>query len=112
MLRQLAFVLLLGVIGSPLHAQQALKMMLETDCNSIPALRAYLANEHGELAFTSAPGVFKRYDGEYSEGLFRTYVNPQTFTFTATVEFIDDDIACVIGMGEQFAPVIRDGTDT
>lgn len=112
MLRQLAFVLLFGVISSPLHAQQALKMTLETECHTVDTVRSYLSEEHGELAFTSAPGIFKRYDGEYSEGLFRTYVNPETFTFTATVEFIDDDIACVIGMGEQFAPVIRDGTDT
>ena len=112
MLRQLAFVLLFGVIASPLHAQQALKMMLETECNSTSTVRNYLADEHGELAFSSAPGIFKRYDGEYSEGLFRTYVNPKTYTWTATVEFLEDDMACVIGMGEQFAPVIYDGSPT
>jgi hypothetical protein len=95
---------------TPVQAQDNLRMIIETECSTITSLRSYLQNEHGEIAFTSAPGVFKRWDGELSVGLFRTYLNPETFTFTLTVEFIEDNVACIIAMGDEFAPVIQDGT--
>lgn len=112
MLQKLAVMLLglvISVTGVQAQDNQSFVMDMVTDCQSISDLRSYLETEHGEIAFTSAPGVFRRYDGEFSAGLFRTYLNPQTFTFTLTVEFLQDDIACVIAMGEEFAPVINDG---
>lgn len=111
MLHKLTVALLgLVLVATPLQSQ-SLRMIIETDCNKISEVRSYLKNQYGEIAFTSAPGIFKRFDGELSEGLFRTYLNPETFTFTLTVEFIEEDIACVIAMGDEFAPVIHEGTN-
>lgn len=110
MLHKLTVTMLgLVLLATPIQAQ-SLSMIIETDCTTINDLRSYLGREYGEIAFTSGPGVFKRFDGEFSTGLFRTYLNPENFTFTLTVEFIEDDVACVIAMGENFAPVIQDGT--
>jgi len=113
MLHKLAVILLgLVVFVTNANAQDNKEFLMQiiSDCNSISELRSYLKEEHGELAFTSAPGVFRRFDGELSVGLFRTYLNPDTFTFTLTVEFLQDDVACIIAMGEEYAPVIHDGT--
>src|SRR6056300_1241822 len=107
MLQRLAVILLgLVLVVTPSLAQTTQKMIILTECSSINELRSYLAEEHNELAFTSAPGLFKRADGQFSQGLFRTYLNPETFSYTLTVEFIDSELACIIAMGAEFAPVI------
>lgn len=113
MLHKLA-VILLGLVTFIQSAQaqdnnEFYKMQMVTDCENATSLRNYLEFEYGEIPFTSGPGVFRRFDGEFSQGLFRTYVNPETFSFTITVEFLDDNLACIIVMGDNFAPVIRDG---
>lgn len=110
MLQRLAVILLgLVLVVTPSLAQDTTPMIIRTECSSIDELRSYLAEEHNELAFTSAPGLFRRADGKFAAGLFRTYLNPETFSYTLTVEFTDIDFACIIAMGEQFAPVIHDG---
>jgi len=110
MLHKLTVALLgLVLVTTPIQAQN-LSMIIETDCSSISEVRSYLKDQYGESAFTSAPGIFKRFDGELAEGLFRTYLNPKEFTFTITVEFPSDDIACVIAMGDEFAPVVHEET--
>ena len=110
MLQKLAVILLgLAAFVTPVAAQDNIKMTIITECNSISNLRAYLKKEHGEIAFSSAPGIFKRVDEQYARGIFRTYINPKTYTFTSTVEFVEDDVACIISMGDDFAPVIHEG---
>lgn len=114
MLQKLAllfFGLVLYVTGATAQ-ETKMPMRLITDCYSgIIEFRTYLRDELGEIGFTSAPGVFRRFDGNFSAGLFRTYLSPETYSFTLTVEFLNDDVVCVIAMGNEFAPVIQDGGD-
>lgn len=114
MLQKLAllfFGLVLYVTGATAQ-ETKMPMRMIADCyTGIIEFRTYLKEELGEIGFTSAPGVFRRFDGQYGVGLFRTYLSPETYTYTLTVEFLNDNVVCVIAMGDEFAPVIQDAGD-
>lgn len=106
----LAVLFALG-LGATAQAQDTAfrDMEMIAGCQDSDAMRAWLKEEFGEIAFLSGEGIFRRFDGQFADADVRVYANPSTFTFTVLAEFEQDNISCVVFMGDNLGPVIRDG---
>jgi len=83
-----------------------LNMQIIAGCQSTDMMTDYIS-QYDEIPFVGGPGVFRRFDGELAEGDFKMYVNPNTQTFTLTVEFPSDNIVCIVFMGDDLKPVAQ-----
>lgn len=94
-------------LASPAVAQEStlLNMHLITGCEPTANLEDYIA-QFDEIPFIGGPGVFRRFDGEFSQGLFKIYANPQNLTFTVVIEFPLDGISCIVLMGDDLQPIV------
>ena len=99
-------------LANSAHAQEqpqqdsSLPMYIIANCKDRSETVEYLKKEFGEIGFISSPGIFRRFDGDFSRGTLRIYSNPETYTLTATIEF-DDGTACIAFMGTELAPIIQ-----
>lgn len=86
---------------------ERLQFPLGASCDATENLREFL-KRYGEKPFASSEAIVRGINGEHYRGRMVIYVNPETYSTTAVIEFPQDDMTCILSMGEQFGPVIQD----
>jgi hypothetical protein len=94
--------------GSPVIAQEntMMNMQMIAGCQPTQQMES-LAEQFDEIPFVGGPGVFRRWDGEFADGVLKIYANPATLTFTVVVEFPSDGISCIVLMGDDLQPIVQ-----
>ena len=85
---------------------EPLRMFSVSNCDSKEIVYEFLSGEYEEVPFATGPGAIQRPDGAFAQGMYMIWANPQTMSFSITIEF-DDDIVCIMGMGGDLAPASR-----
>lgn len=80
---------------------------LGATCEATVDLEEFISG-YGEKAFASSDAVIRGIDGKFYEGKLVIYVSPKTFGTTVVVEFPQDEISCILALGENFGPVTQD----
>lgn len=103
MLRLAATLLGLTLITGPALAQERL-MPIFASCDSIRITKSWI-REQGEVPFSVNTGaVYVAQINEFVMGKFVVYVNPETYSMTATIDFEEDDMSCIVVIGDGFRP--------
>lgn len=103
MLKTLAFAFSLTAT-SALAQVESKVMFLMSDCIDTRINNHFMYNELMEIPFAGGKGVMKREDGEFSEGVWKIYASPDTKNFTIIIEFPQENLSCLVGMGDDLAP--------
>lgn len=93
------------------HAQQdaqQLLMVMPVSAVCKPTAEAHeWLSQQGERPFASSDGVVASYLTEkYIDVRIVIWVNPEIFTTTITFTVEEDNVTCVMAMGDQFGPVL------
>lgn len=86
---------------------ERLQFPLGAMCDPITAVEEFV-DKHGEKSFASSDAVVLGLDGNYYKGKMIIYVNPETFETTTVIEFPQDEISCILAVGQNFGPAIQD----
>lgn len=105
----LIFLMFLGLVGVA-QAQQTdeftLTMPVSAPCSPANDAVAMLEREHGEYPFAQGIGIiWNSKIQEYLEVVTLIFVNPKTFTFTVAYEVPEDNVLCILTLGDSFQPV-------
>ena len=98
-----AFAFLLGLTTS---AQANQIMPITAACQQSTAVENFIQDEYQEVPFAQGSGVVRLQGDRYAEGRTKIYLNPEDLGFTVVIEFPQDDVHCIILMGDDFQPVI------
>ena len=69
-----------------------------------------MIDEYGEQPFSDGLSSWSIPGGRDANGRTVIYVNPNTFTFTVAIDFVD--VKCVVFSGREFAPLLSDKNST
>lgn len=86
---------------------ERLQFPLGATCNSTLDVEEFTGT-YGEKPFASSTAVIQDVNGNIYEGVLVIYVNPKTFGTTVVIEFPQDEMSCILALGEDFGPVIQD----
>ncbi len=100
----LAFCFLLG-LALPAQANQIMRMTAA--CQQSDRVHDFITQEYEEIPFSQGPAVIRLNEEQYAEGNSTIYVNPKTKGFSVVIEFPEDDVACILLMGDDFKPAIQ-----
>ena len=100
----LAFCFLLG-LALPAQANQIMRMTAA--CQQSDIVADFITEQYMEVPFAEGPSVIRLNETQYAEGLGKIYVNPKTGGFSVVMEFPEDDVACILLMGDDFKPAIQ-----
>lgn len=108
----LIFFMFLGLAGVAQSQQQdndtVLTMPISAPCSPADSAEVELELKHGEYAFAQGNGiVWNSKIQEYIEVTTLIFLNPETFTFTVAFSVDEDDVICIMTLGDQFQPVRR-----
>lgn len=109
----LTICVILGLAGVALAQQNqedntVLTMPISAPCSPYDNALATLEREHGEYPFAQGIGlVWNSKIQEYLEVVTLVFVNPKTFTYTIAYEVPEDNLICILTLGDQFQPVRR-----
>lgn len=85
-----------------------LTMPISAPCSPANDAIAILEREHGERPFAQGVGIiWNSKVQEYLEVVTLIFVNPTTFTFTVAYEVPEDNLICILTLGNSFQPVRR-----
>lgn len=111
----LAFSLAISV---PLGSQESLPNTPQTNqvhlpvvatCQDINIMRERLASNLKKIPVAESVVIFRLASGNFGEGLFRLYLNQETMEISVTVEFVEDQLSCLMFVGDYFTPVSQTG---
>lgn len=85
-------------------AQESLPMYVMADCSTSRSVKEFIYGTLEEIPFSGGWGIFQRADGEFAEGLWKIYASPDWGTFTIAVEFPNDAVMCLVGLGDDLQP--------
>ena len=96
----------------PQPQEQMMIMPVTTLCKPTPEAHEWLSQQ-GERPFASSDAVVASYLlDEYIAVRIVIWVNPKTYSSTVTFTVEEDNVTCVMAMGDQFGPVLLErGTD-
>lgn len=109
----LIFLMFLGLAGVAQSQQKqddefVLTMPISAPCSPANDAIATLEREHGEQPFAQGVGIiWNSKVREYIEVVTLIFVNPKTFTFTVAYEVPEDNLICILTLGDSFQPVRR-----
>lgn len=90
--------------ATPAAAQETMPMYIAADCSDSRSVKQFVYGTLEEIPFSGGWGIFQRADGEFAEGLWKIYTSPDWGTFTIAVEFPNDAVMCLVGMGHSLEP--------
>ena len=97
----LVFMFIAGLTGSA-HANQV--MLMTAACQQSEIVAEFIRKEYAEIPFANGTGIVKLPEDRYATGLTHLYVNPEQKGFTVVIEFPEDDVSCIVLMGDDFQP--------
>ena len=86
------------------QAQETMFMAIMSDCAITRSVKQFIYQELQEIPFSGGWGILQRGDGEFAEGIWKIYTSPDWTTFTIAIEFPDDGVMCLVGMGNDLEP--------
>lgn len=106
----LIFLMFLGLAGAAQSQQKdddtILTMPVSAPCSPARNAMAELELKHGEYAFAQGNGIiWNSKIQEYIEVTTLIFLNPETFTFTIAFVVPEDDMICIMTLGDKFQPV-------
>ena len=106
MINRMFLTLALILIPFTARAQPAMPagMLMMTDCDYTEILKSFVYDEERQIPFVGGVGIMQRHDGEFAEGVWKVYVDPDQDTYSIVREFPADGVMCLVGMGEDLAP--------
>jgi len=105
-----AFLFALVGAAAPSNAQETdatMPMAIIADCASSQLIKEFSLENYDEIGFIEGNVIFRRFDGQFSEGQMKMYANPTDLTFTLTVNF-PDGVGCIVFMGNEMLPIYED----
>ena len=100
----LVFSFIAGLTGSA-HANQV--MLMTAACQQSEIVAEFIQQEYAEIPFANGTGVVSLPEDSYAEGVTHLYVHPEEKGFTVVVEFPEDDVSCIVLMGDDFKPAYQ-----
>ena len=97
---------LLG-LALPVLAPATESLSMVAVCKSIDENKQFLET-YNEQPFAGGPSVIRMPNGDIIEGAGKLYVDPQGKGFTVTIEFPELNKGCVMLMGDEFAPILKE----
>jgi len=89
---------------APVVAQQTAPMTIVADCSSSRSIKQFIYESMQEVPFSGGWGIFQTSSGDFVEGIWKIYSSPDWATFTIAVEFPNDAVMCLVGMGDNLEP--------
>lgn len=92
-------------LSMPAQAQETLILPLQASCSESEYVHNMLKNEYNEVPFAEADGiVYSQRLEEFIPGKMLIFLNPEKFSYTVAVEFIEDGMTCILVNGNNFSP--------
>jgi len=88
--------------------QNIIPLPIVIDCGSKQEIAKILI-EYKEIAVAQGNATWKIPNGQYLQGPMTVWINPQTFTFSITIE-PTSETACIVMPGTNFQPVVQGKT--
>mgnify|MGYP000739295799 FL=1 len=87
--------------------EQVIQLPVGSICDSTADFENFI-DEYSEKPFASSNGIVRGINGKLYQGKLLVYVNPETYSTTVAIHFPEDDVTCVLAMGDDFGPAIQD----
>lgn len=104
MFKSLVLAASLTVLPFATLAQETMPMAIMADCADTRSVKQFIYGQLEEIPFSGGWGIFQRHDFEFAEGHWKIYTSPDWGTFTIAVEFPDDAVMCLVGLGDKLEP--------
>ena len=109
-MKWLATITCLLALAAPLQAQEQemLVFPMGIPCTP-PSLELYenFEDNMGELPMLRGNIIVGSLNGTEYDATMELFVNPQTATFSIVIYFEDDEMACILTVGEGLTPFIQ-----
>jgi hypothetical protein len=95
----------LGLLAASASAEERTVLKMQATCHTTEYAQQYLEENFNEFPIGQSIGVIEIEGGELAKVQMVMYANPESRTVTTTVNF-EDDITCVLFMGDRFMPIV------
>lgn len=79
-------------------------MLIMADCDYIEILKSFVYDEERQIPFVGGTGIMQLDNLAFAEGVWKVYVDPDQDTYSIVIEFPEDGVMCLVGMGKGLAP--------
>lgn len=100
----LAAVLTPALAQEPESEIDAMSMYSMNTCAETEYVENWLSVNSKEVPVVKGNGAIMSLNGEAFAGIWKVWANPETRSFTILIEFPEDGMTCVVGLGEQLEP--------
>jgi len=94
-------------LGLTSFAQANQIMLMTAACQQSEIVDEFIKQQYSEIPFADGTAVVRLPEDRYAEGITHLYLNPKDKGFTIVVEFVEDDISCIVLMGDDFQPAYQ-----
>ena len=109
MFKYLLAAAIISLVPTVASAQDFVPMMIMADCANSRTVKQFIYQDLQEIPFSGGWGIMQRDDAQFAEGVWKVYTRPDWGTFTIVIEFPDDGVMCLVGMGNDLN-TFSDGT--